>query len=838
MASYLPGNGSGYGVGGNGGYGSDGGRERGARRKRLAAVAGRVYSAGASAMSEIKESYNQTRSGQIDTPESIKMTIPGSFPDVAIVTRGNEQMVLFPSYAKRHVKNSQRQYANPGGPPHPASMDMNEQEYWSQEWARHEDEKAIVDVDVRGWIYNPHKGPMTRRNRVLIGLARQLSGIPAPRAQQQDPEPSLGAIHRQHEEEREHMRITKKAKEIERRGQAEKEAAQVGGYSEAPKQLDSEEEGDDRFLYPRSGSVTSTLASAPGSPTPSIGRTSTVSGELSDAELAVANANLMARLGPFLTTPLVERSVTFFFYNDTQSQSRTIETNDSGHFIMRAALDFVPTHVRVLANEDLSVTEPVQIIEPKGVSLISDIDDTIKHSNISLGAKEIFRNTFIRDLSDLTVDGVQECPWQLFPVIASYFKLAGLPPGSIHLKKYSGMLQGIFEPVAERKKGTLEKIMMDFPDRKFLLVGDSGEADLEVYTEIAVSNPGRIIAIFIRDVTTPEQTGYFDSAFDTGNGRNKGKAPSVRIDQRSRGGSGDDGSSRSAMPARMLTEPPEADNTATGDLINLSEEPETISPGDPRALSASNHNQPIRKPPPPRPAKPISLKSSPAIPTGKSLESGNTTDLKKPPPPPQPRKPLVSSGQAARASASHPLAQTHTLSRESTFDVSQQSFDQPRNNDQRSSITSSSSNSFSSKTHAPPPPPPRRRGTPSSSRSLSPRLAAAKQRSTANSEVDWEPLPPTSSKSQNTTWNSNTASGRNSPNQAPVNKKLDLWRLRLERAQDTLDKEGVALYTWRRGDDVVAEAVGIVKSAMRDMGIKGQEKKDWREKLTREKVQL
>jgi phosphatidate phosphatase APP1 len=88
---------------------------------------------------------------------------------------------------------------------------------------------------------------------------------------------------------------------------------------------------------------------------------------------------------------------------------------------------------------------------------------------------------------------VSNSPWQLFPVLATFFQTAGLPPGSYHLKQYSGMLQGIFEPVAERKKGTLERILRDFPERKFLLVGDSGEADLEVYTDVVLANPGRII---------------------------------------------------------------------------------------------------------------------------------------------------------------------------------------------------------------------------------------------------------------------------------------------------------------------------------------------------------
>ncbi|KAK8076047.1 hypothetical protein PG994_003319 [Apiospora phragmitis] len=432
MSSYISSYGSAFGIGSGGAGGAgDEARERGSRRKRLQAAAGRVYSAGAAAMSEIKESYNQTRLDQFDTPETAKITIPGSFPDVKIMSKGNEQLVLFPSYAKRHVKGSRLQFNGPGGPPGTSAVPVDEEDFWRQEWAKHEDEKAIVDVDVRGWLYNPHKAPMSRRNRLMIGLARQLSGIPAPTPRQsQAAEPSLASIHQQREEQREQARIVQKAQEIERRGQGEKEVAQKGGYSEAPRDTDSEDDGDGRHhLRVKDGTVSP--PTAPGSPIMGARRSNT-GGDLNDTELAVANANLMARLGPFLTTPLPDMPITVFFYNDVTSQSRTVMTSDSGHFVLRAALEFVPTHVRILADEDLHCEEPVHIIEPKGISLISDIDDTIKHSSILSGTKEIFRNTFVRDLKDLTVPGVKEwygnlhdlgvrihycsnSPWQLFP---------------------------------------------------------------------------------------------------------------------------------------------------------------------------------------------------------------------------------------------------------------------------------------------------------------------------------------------------------------------------------------------------------------------------------------
>lgn len=423
---------------------------------------------------------------------------------------------------------------------------MTEEEYWRREWDRNEDVNAIVDVDVRGWIYTPARGQHTRKQRMVIGLARQLSGIPAPAAStrpgdtgyaSQVPSRASSPTKKQDED-----LIALEADNIIRKGNREERYAEKGAFSEQPSKATDNDSlyGDvpsrGRPISSYASSITSQDSDSP-APAPIQKRQSwSQPGKMTSAELAVANAHLLARLRPFMANPLANSPISAFFYNEEVSRQQTVYTDASGHFSFRAALDFVPTHVRVLASEKLSATEEVHVTSPDGVSLISDIDDTIKHSAISAGAREIFRNAFIRELHDLTIDGVREwyqtladmgvkihyvsnSPWQMYPVLTSYFKLAGLPRGSFHLKQYSGMLQGIFEPAAERKKGSLEKIMRDFPERKFVLVGDSGEADLEVYSEVALANPGRVLGIFIRDVTTSAKTGYFDSSSPGGSGK-------------------------------------------------------------------------------------------------------------------------------------------------------------------------------------------------------------------------------------------------------------------------------------------------------------------------------
>lgn len=804
--------------------------ERGYRRRKLAAMAGNLYRSGQQAVTEMRGTYAQSRARGMDDAAGQGSThIPGAFPDVAITSQGDEQMVLFPSYAKRHIKKDwSRMQANTPQTPQTGTKD---EEYWRQQWEKNEDEKAIVDVDVRGWIYNPHVGPMTRRNRILIGLARQLSGIPRP-DQSPSPmaaEPPPPSHHQMHEELREQEKIAREAALIERRGQEEKRVAYSGGYSEQPQENVPGTETMLPYRARRRGSRTPD--SAPGSPVVSARQSSNVN-ELTEAELAVANANLMARVAPFMTNPLVALPITIFFYNETQSQSRTVLTNDAGHFIVRAPLDFIPTNVRVLANEKLSATQEVKITEPRGVSLISDVDDTIKHSNISAGAREIFRNTFVRELGDLTVDGVKEwytqmhdlgvsihycsnSPWQLFPVLASFFKQVGLPPGSLHLKQYSGMLQGIFEPVAERKKTTLNRLMRDFPMRKFILVGDSGEADLEVYTELALANPGRILAVFIRDVTTPEKTGYFDSSFEL----TRRKTSSLNLDDGRSSAGGSTFRQNSAPVAAIDDKTPTG--PAMGTLIDFSEEPEEVRLDHAAALeqikkSSSNEGASAtdllsaRKPPPPRPVKPAALRSTPSSAAetggqGVGLGLRDTTPVSTEAPPPPPRRAAGGGGPPL-----HPLSQM-------------------QNSSQQTVVSSNTTPAAPAKDHqpadSPPPPLPRRRATPSA-KNLSPRLGHGRGPS-SNSDVDFDPLPPSAAPPPSlglSYYRSGSRSGGTTPSGGSptlgaqgANKKLELWRRRLARAHEALDQQGVALYTWRRGQDVCVEAVAIVRRALEDV---------------------
>lgn len=97
-------------------------------------------------------------------------------------------------------------------------------------------------------------------------------------------------------------------------------------------------------------------------------------------------------------------------------------------------------------------------------------------------------------------------PQELFPVISEFLDIGGFPLGSITLKEYGGAtstLSKLFEEPGSRKRAAVEDILIEFPYCRFILVGDSGEMDLDLYLALAHQYPKQVLAIYIRDVTTP-----------------------------------------------------------------------------------------------------------------------------------------------------------------------------------------------------------------------------------------------------------------------------------------------------------------------------------------------
>ncbi|KAG6900139.1 hypothetical protein C0995_004182 [Termitomyces sp. Mi166 len=155
------------------------------------------------------------------------------------------------------------------------------------------------------------------------------------------------------------------------------------------------------------------------------------------------------------------------------------------------------------------------------IRVISDIDDTVKLSNILQGARAVFQNVFVRDLKENIIPGMGEWytsmwskgvrfhyvsngPFELLPIVNEFFQISQLPPGSIRLKSYAGrsIFHGLLTAPATRKRAGVVDVLDSFPESRFILIGDTGEQDMELYAELARERPRQILAVFLRDVET------------------------------------------------------------------------------------------------------------------------------------------------------------------------------------------------------------------------------------------------------------------------------------------------------------------------------------------------
>ena len=162
----------------------------------------------------------------------------------------------------------------------------------------------------------------------------------------------------------------------------------------------------------------------------------------------------------------------------------------------------------------VQVTWPLQ----PGVTVISDIDDTVKITGVT-AASELVRRTFLQEFeaapgmpalfADWETHGlrfvyVSSSPWQLYPELRAWMDREDLPIHGIHLKDFRAKdrtLLQLFADSAETKPAIIAPILERSPAERFVLVGDSGEKDPEVYGEMARRFPEQVARVLIRNVT-------------------------------------------------------------------------------------------------------------------------------------------------------------------------------------------------------------------------------------------------------------------------------------------------------------------------------------------------
>jgi len=164
--------------------------------------------------------------------------------------------------------------------------------------------------------------------------------------------------------------------------------------------------------------------------------------------------------------------------------------------------------------------------------VISDLDDTVivtrathllrmlrtvllsnAHSHEPLAGVAAFYQALLRGLSgrpDNPFFYVSSSPWNLYDVLEEFLALRGVPPGPLLLR--DTLLGRPPVPPGEATPSTLhhghklleiKQVLATYPHLPFILLGDSGQHDAAIYAEVVRQHPGRVRAVYIRDVGVP-----------------------------------------------------------------------------------------------------------------------------------------------------------------------------------------------------------------------------------------------------------------------------------------------------------------------------------------------
>lgn len=159
-----------------------------------------------------------------------------------------------------------------------------------------------------------------------------------------------------------------------------------------------------------------------------------------------------------------------------------------------------------------------------GWAIISDLDDTIKHTRTT-SALAALANTFLIETAQV-VRGMpalyahlhtalaappffylSASPYPLYPFLHA-FRTAHYPPGPLLLRDASwqnlgGLVASLSQGTRAYKLSRLRVLQSKFPRRRVVCIGDSAQEDPEAYADAAREFPGWIRAIFIRKVPVP-----------------------------------------------------------------------------------------------------------------------------------------------------------------------------------------------------------------------------------------------------------------------------------------------------------------------------------------------
>ncbi|MEX2582451.1 MAG: phosphatase domain-containing protein [Gemmatimonadota bacterium] len=221
--------------------------------------------------------------------------------------------------------------------------------------------------------------------------------------------------------------------------------------------------------------------------------------------------------------------------------TKTVLADDEGFFEAHLPVSTTPGAGELWREIEIELVDPVPADGPLAVQgfsivppaearfgIISDIDDTVvetdvanllrmmrlvlltnAHTRLPFAGVAAFYRALHRGAAGAFTNPifyVSSSPWNFYDLLTEVFEVHDIPLGPLFLKDY-GLARDLLlsRGHVEHKLSAIDSIFDTHPRLPFVLVGDSGQKDPEVYCEAVRRHPGRVSAIYIRDVSRTER---------------------------------------------------------------------------------------------------------------------------------------------------------------------------------------------------------------------------------------------------------------------------------------------------------------------------------------------
>jgi phosphatidate phosphatase APP1 len=195
-------------------------------------------------------------------------------------------------------------------------------------------------------------------------------------------------------------------------------------------------------------------------------------------------------------------------------------TDRSGYVDCRVEGQLEPgwSSVRLSTEGAQPVEAPIRVVDPgQKFGLISDIDDTVmvtalprpllaawntfvmdEHARMAVPGMAVLYERLVAANAGAPVFYLSTGAWNVAPTLTRFLSRHLYPAGPLLLTDWGPTPDRWFRSGQEHKRNTLRRLAAEFPDIRWLLIGDDGQHDQEIYSEFARTHEASVAAVAIR----------------------------------------------------------------------------------------------------------------------------------------------------------------------------------------------------------------------------------------------------------------------------------------------------------------------------------------------------